>query len=72
MLQKDPNKRLSAKQLKNHDFLIKNIGQFRPVDVRKIPATVGPGGMLNFNTNTNNKNQNLYETVWDIFAEPLT
>ena len=72
MLQKDPNKRLSAKQLKNHDFHIKNIRQFRPVDVRKIPATVGPGGMLNFNTNTNNKNQNLYETVWDIFAEPMT
>ena len=72
MLQKDPNKRLSAKQLKNHDFLIKNIRQFRPVDVRKIPATLGPGGMLNFNTNTNNKNQNLYETVWDIFAEPMT
>ena len=71
MLQKDPNKRLSAKQLKNHDFLIKNIKQFKPVDVRKIPATVGPGGMLNFNTNVNNKNQNLYETVWDIFAQPM-
>ena len=71
MLQKDPNKRLSAKQLKNHDFLIKNIKQFKPVDVRKIPATVGPGGMLNFNTNVNNKNHNLYETVWDIFAQPM-
>ena len=71
MLQKDPNKRLSAKELKNHEFLTKNIKQFKPVDVRKIPGTIGPGGMMNFNTNIGNNNQNLHETVWDIFAQPM-
>ena len=59
MLQKDPNKRLSAKELKNHEFLTKNIKQFKKVDVRKIPGTIGPGGMMNFNTNIGNNNQNL-------------
>ena len=73
MLQKDPSKRLSAKELKKHDFLVKNIKQFKPVDVRKIPATIGPGGMMNFNSNagTGNKGGKLYETVWDIFAQPM-
>ena len=73
MLQKDPNQRLSAKELKNHEFLTKNVKQFKPVDVKKIPGIVGPGGMMNFNTNIGNynQNQNLHETVWDIFAQPM-
>ena len=70
MLQKDPNLRLSAKELKKHPFLVKNIQQFKPVDVRKIPGTIGPGGMMNINTG--GKSGNIHETVWDIFAQPMS
>jgi len=72
MLVKDPNKRLSAKELMKHDFLVKNISQFKPVDVKKLAVKVGPGGMMNFNSNTGNNVKNLHETVWDIFSEPIS
>ncbi len=68
MLQKDPNKRLSAKDLLRHEFLVKNVRQFQPMDVRKVPGTVN-GGMINLNSNANNK-QNITQTVWDIFNNP--
>ena len=61
MLQTNPNSRLSAKELKKHPFLVKNIQQFKPVDVRKIPGTIGPGGMMNINTG--GKSGNIHETV---------
>ena len=61
---------LRAKELKKQAFLVKNIKQFKPVDVRKIPATIGPGGMMSFNAR--DKNGNLHETVWDIFAQPMS
>ena len=61
---------LRAKELKKQAFLVKNIKQFKPVDVRKIPATIGPGGMMSFNAG--GKNGNLHETVWDIFAQPMS
>ena len=71
MLQKDTNIRLSAKELKNHDFLMKNVNQFKPVDVRKLPATIGPGGIMICDSNIGVKNENLHENVWDIFAQPI-
>ena len=71
MLQKDPKKRLGCKELLQHEFLTKNVKQFRPMDVKKIPGVVAQqGGLVNINSGTNQKIQNLGETVWDIFAEP--
>ena len=72
MLQKDPNKRLSANQLLHHDFLVKNVKQFKPLDVRKIQARLGPGGVVNVNAGSggNQGMNNLHDTVWDIFMQP--
>ena len=73
MLQKDHNKRLSCKELLRHDFLTKNVHQFKPMDARTIPGVVAQqGGLVNINSgaiNTPSK-QNLGQTVWDIFAQP--
>ena len=74
MLQKDPNKRLSASQLLKHDFLVKNVNQFKAMDVRKIPGIIstGQGGVVNVNTGGGqNKINNLHDTVWDIFMQPM-
>lgn len=61
---------MSAKDLLKHEFLVKNVKQFQPMDVRKVPGTVN-GGMINLNSNANaNNNQNLTQTVWDIFNNP--
>jgi len=68
MLQTDPNKRLSAKDLLKHDFLVKNVKQFQPIDVRKISGMVS-GGVININSNLDIK-ENLTQTVWDIFNSP--
>ena len=70
MLQADPNKRLSARDLLKHDFLVKNVKQFQPIDVRKIQGMVS-GGVINVNSNSNSgKTGNLTQTVWDIFNGP--
>ena len=71
MLQKDPNKRLSASQLLKHDFLVKNVKQFKPLDVRKIQGRLCPGGVMKVNTGGGNQGiNNLHDTVWDIFMQP--
>ena len=70
MLQKDPNKRLGCKELLYHEFLTKNVRQFKPMDARTIPGIVAQqGGIVNINSGPIKK-QNLGETVWDIFAQP--
>ena len=70
MLQQDPNKRLSCKQLLSHDFLAKNVRQFKPMDARKIPGIVAQqGGQIKINTGVNQPKPNLGATVWDVFAE---
>ena len=73
MLQQDPNKRLSASQLLNHDFLVKNVKQFKPLDVRKIQGRLAPGGVMKVNTGGGNQGvNNLQQTVWDIFMQPAS
>ena len=71
MLQKDPKKRLSAHDLLKHDFLVKNVRQFKPLDVRKIPGAVQNGGILTVNAGAKNQANKLHETVWDIFVQPM-
>jgi serine/threonine protein kinase len=72
MLQKDPNKRLSCKELLRHDFLTKSVSQFHTVNAGNIPGVVAQqGGLVNVNSGANIKIQNLGETVWDIFVQPM-
>ena len=71
MLQQDPKKRLSCKELLNHDFLTKNVRQFKPLDARTIPGVVTQqGGQIKTNSRANQKVPNLGQTVWDIFMQP--
>lgn len=71
MLQKDPNRRLSAGQLLKHAFLVKNVKQFKPLDVRKIPGAVSAGNYININSGAGKQQNKLTETVWDIFTQPM-
>ena len=71
MLQQDPRKRLSCKELLKHDFLTKNVRQFKPLDARTIPGVVTQqGGQIKINSGANQKVPNLGQTVWDIFMQP--
>ena len=71
MLQQDPKKRLSCRELLNHDFLTKNVRQFKPLDARTIPGVVTQqGGQIKINSRANQKVPNLGQTVWDIFMQP--
>ena len=73
MLQQDPNKRLTANQLLNHEFLTKHPSQFQPIDVRKLPGSIGPGGVINMKSvsdqKTNNYNNDMLQ-LWAIFNQP--
>ena len=71
MLQKDHNKRLGCKELLQHDFLTKNVRQFKPMDARTIPGIVAKeGGLVKIDSGAKQGIQNLGQTVWDIFAQP--
>ena len=57
MLQQDPNKRHSADQLMVHDFLTKDIIQFRPIGNKKIPGSTRFGDMIYINSKYNEESQ---------------
>ena len=61
MLQYDPQKRLNAKDLNRHAFLVKNIKDFNKIDTTLIPKKVY-GGELKINIKDN-------KTIWSIFNE---
>ena len=52
MLQYDPNKRLSAGELLNHDFLVKDCKYFKPIDIKKIQKKIN-GDVLNIDIKNN-------------------
>ena len=62
-LLKDPNKRLSADQLMVHDFLTKDIIQFRPIGNKKIPGSTRVGDVIYINSKYNEGSQ--YKIVDD-------
>ena len=61
MLQYDSNKRLSAFELLNHDFLKKNVKEFQTLDVNQVKDKVR-GKVMNINIRQNN-------TIWEVFNE---
>ena len=70
MLQQDPHKRLTASQLLNHDFLTKHPSKFQPVDVRKIPGTLAPGGVIKMKSNNQPQINDQPLQLWAIFNQP--
>ena len=52
MLQYDPNKRLTASELLNHDFIVKNVNDFTPIDQNKLENKI-IGNALNINIKDN-------------------
>ena len=61
MLQYNPEKRLTAEQLLNHDFLKKDIKQFTPIDKKKIQKKISGNG-INIDIKKN-------QTIWKAFNE---
>ena len=61
MLQYDPNKRLSAKELLNHDFLVKDLKSFHPIDINIVKNHI-KGNCIYLDINNN-------ESIWKIFNQ---
>ena len=61
MLQIDANKRLSAQELLRHDFLVKNIEDFQPIDTKQVENKI-TGNKMNINIKDN-------KTIWGIFNQ---
>ena len=59
MLQYDPNKRLNIEQLARHQFLTRNVQNFRPIDFSLIYSKIGEKGIV-INTKEN-------KTMWQVF-----
>ena len=73
MLQQDLSKRLTASQLLSHEFLTKHPSQFQPMDVRKLPGSIGPGGVINMKSAASpqdNAYNNQILQLWAIFNQP--
>ena len=61
MLQYNPEKRLSAQELLNHDFLQKDVKNFTPIDKNKIQKKIS-GNNINIDIKKN-------QTIWKVFNE---
>jgi len=61
MLQYNPEKRLTAEQLLNHDFLKKDVKHFTPIDKNKIQSKI-QGNKINIDIKKN-------QTIWKAFNE---
>ena len=61
MLQYDPRNRLSAEELSKHDFLVKNVKDFTPIDINKIGDKIS-GNTININIKDN-------KTIWAAFNQ---
>ena len=61
MLQSDPNRRLSAAELLNHNFLVKDVKKFEPIDLDKVQGKIS-GDQMNINYINN-------RTIWSIFNQ---
>jgi len=59
MLQYEAKNRLTAEQLSRHDFLTKDVKNFKPIDLQKVSKNV-VSGELKMNANGN-------ESIWAIF-----
>ena len=59
MLQYEAKNRLTAEQLSRHDFLNKDVNNFKPIDLQKVSKNV-ESGELKMNANGN-------ESIWAIF-----
>ena len=59
MLQYEAQRRLSADQLSRHEFLTKNVKDFKPIDLQKASKNIDEKG-LNINCNINT-------SIWSIF-----
>ena len=59
MLQYDSQRRLSIDELSKHPFLIKEVQDFHPIDLKKVSKNVDESG-LKINTKNN-------KSIWEIF-----
>ena len=59
MLQYDPKKRLNIEELSRHQFLTRNVKNFRPIDFSLIYSKIGEKGIV-----VNTKNN---KTMWQVF-----
>ena len=69
MLQQKQEKRATADQLLNSNFILNPVATFHPVNVGNIQASYLPGGMINMKSNQPEvKNDRII--LWDIFGLP--
>ena len=62
MLQYSAKQRLSSDELSKHAFLIKNVKDFKKLDLRKVSNKINNQGLLNINIKRN-------QSIWAIFNQ---